>query len=175
MHIRLATTILVAPVFSMLSGGAAAQQVVPTCTANSRECLLTAAKSYLHAIVTHDGSKGLFAPNVRRTEQGGHLTVGEAAMRKSMNMEPDMLPDRNTRYFVDEAQQTVVYFTLLPVKGANADLERETYARKKPGKGVTVHLAERIKVDRGLITEIEAILYAEIDTLDGESGWPDQN
>lgn len=167
---RLITPMLAAPLLLMLGSTAVGQQVKPTCTDSSRECLLTAAKSYLHAIVTHDGSKALFSPHVRRTVQG-HVTVGENAMRRSMNMEPDMLTDRNTRYFVDEAQSTVIFFTLLPVKGANADQKRETYTRKRPGKNVTVHLVERFKVENGLITEIEGITYAEYDTLEGESGW----
>lgn len=172
MRARLTSTMWAVPLLLMLGGTAVAQQVKPSCTNDSRECLLTVAKSYLHAIVTHDGSKALFAPNVRRTVRG-HATVGENAMRRSMNMEPDMLPDRNTRYFVDEVQSTVIFFTLLPVKGANADPKRETYERKTPGKAVTVHLVERFRVEGGLITEIEGITYTEDDTLDGESGWPD--
>jgi len=172
-HLRLTTLILATPLLLATGGTAAAQQVKPTCTDDSRDCLLTAAKSYLHAIVTHDGSKALLDPYVRRTVQAAEPVVGEDAMRKSMNREPDMLGDRNTRYYIDEAQQTVIFFTLLPTKGVNVDSKRETYDMN--GKDATIHLAERIKVERGLITEIEAILYKEIGRVDGTSGWSNGN
>jgi len=154
---------------------AVAQQAKPVCTDNTRECLITAAESYLTAIVTNDGSKALFHPNVRRTQQGNEpgapfIDVGEAVMRKSMDMEPDMLPHRNTRYFVDEEQQTVIYFTLLPTKASNADPDRESY--EVGDHDMTVHLAERFKIEKGLITEIEAIFYRS-DSIDNTSGWPD--
>ena len=44
----------------------------------------------------------------------------------------------------------------------------------KPLPPVTVHLAERFKVEHGLIEEIEALFYTQAGTADGASGWPDE-
>ena len=154
----------------LLAAPAAAQQVKPVCTDNSRTCLLTVAKSYLHAIWNHDGSKTLLHPKVRRVEQGTIAEEGEAVIRKSLFMEPDMPGEHPTRYFVDEKQSTVVYFTLLPAKGRNADPKREAY--DMGGQDRTLHLAERIKVEGGLITEIEAVFFPEMDTLAGKPAFP---
>ena len=44
---------------------------------------------------------------------------------------------------------------------------------RMPAGPVTVHLAERFKIEHGLITEIEAIFTNQAGTADGVSGWPD--
>lgn len=155
---------------ALMTVPAAAQQVPPVCTDSTRACLLTVAKSYLHAIWSHDGSKTLLHPNVQRVEQGNIAEAGEAAIRKSLFMEPDMPGEHPTRYFVDEKQGTVIYFALLPTKGRNADPKREAY--DMGGQDRTLHLAERIKVERGLITEIEAVFFPEMDTLAGKPAFP---
>jgi hypothetical protein len=36
-----------------------------------------------------------------------------------------------------------------------------------------VHLAERFKVEKGLITEIEALFTIANGSMDGTSNWPD--
>lgn len=162
--------------FAALAPTAHAQQIKPVCTDNSRQCLLTAARSYLDALWTHDGKKVLAHPDIRRTEQGRYPVQGEDKIRESMDMEPDMLEPANTRFFVDEEKGTVVYFTLLRVTGTKADRNRKTYTDNRPTNQrgpSTTHLAERIKVERGLITEIEAIFSVERGTTEGKSSWPD--
>lgn len=154
----------------LLALPAAAQQVKPACTDSSRECLLTVAKSYLHAIWSHDGSKTLLHPKVRRVEQGNIAEEGEAVIRQSLFMEPDMPGEHPTRYFVDERLGTVIYFVVLPTKGRNADPKREAY--DMGGQDRTLHLAERIKIESGLITEIEAVFFPEMDTLAGKPAFP---
>jgi hypothetical protein len=152
-------------VMSLGANTAQAQEVKPACSDESRVCMTAAATSYLEGIVHHDGSKVLFAPDVRRTEQGHDTGRGEATLRAALLKMPPMLGYRNTRFVVDEKNHQLVYFTLLRLDNAAAI--------GKPGTPVTVHLAERFKVEHGLITEIEAIFWSQTGTADGESGWPD--
>jgi hypothetical protein len=148
---------------ALWAGTAPAQQVKPSCTDSTRACMIAAATSYLEGIVHHDGAKVLFAPDVRRTEQGHDTGRGEAALRAALQKMPPMLGYRNTRFVTDEKTHQLVYFTLLQLENGFG----------KPGSPVTVHLAERFRVDQGLITEIEALFYPQSGTSDGESGWPD--
>jgi 3'(2'), 5'-bisphosphate nucleotidase len=152
---------------------AVAQQGKPSCTDNSRACMIAAATAYLDAIVTHDASKVPFAANVKRTEQGRITGQGDVALRDSTKLQPDMAGHANTRFFVDEKTNNVIAYTLLRIPGTKADPSRKTYADKLPPQPSTVHLAERFKVEKGLITEIEALFTIEGGTMDGTSNWPD--
>ena len=160
---------LAAPAVHPGEGG----QVAPRCTDDSRECMIAAAKSYLDSIVNHDASDVPFAPNVKRTEQGRVTGEGAADIRESQKLQPDMDGHVNTRYFVDESTNNVVAFTLLRVTGRQEDPDRPTFRGPGERDPFTVHLAERFKVENGLITEIEAIFYSEQGTMDGTSSWPD--
>ena len=147
---------------------ATAQQVKPACTDDSRQCLIAAATSYLEGLVHHDGSKVLLAPSVIRSEQG-HINIrDEATLRKGLDREPAMIGYSNLRFVVDTETHQLVYYTLLGLS-MRAD---QVPAGTPPGP-VTVHLAERFKVEHGLITEIEALFYNQAGTPDGVSGWPD--
>ena len=150
---------------------AKAPVVKPACTDPSRACLIAAAKSYLDAVVTHEGSKVLLHPDVRRTQNGRTTAEGDAAIRASMAKEPDMLPHKNTRWFVDREQNAAIAFTLFIVQPTNADPQRPAYSSN--GKGATTHLAERFRIQDGVITEIEAVHTSEYGKMDGTSGWPD--
>ena len=143
-----------------------AQQVKPTCIDDGRACMITAATSYLEALIHHDGSKVLFAPNVIRTEQGHDAGKGEAVLRARLDKEPPMDCYGDLRFVVDTEKHQVVYYTLLRL-AMRAD---QVPAGTPPG-AVTVHLAERFKIEHGLITEIEAIFYNQPGTKDGLSGW----
>src|ERR1700758_1833143 len=101
----------VAAVVLCLPLTAQAQQVKPTCTENSRRCMIVAATSYLEALVNHDGSKVLFAPDIVRTEQGVERGRGEAELRAGLDKEPAMLGYANTRFVTDLESHQVVYFT----------------------------------------------------------------
>jgi hypothetical protein len=147
---------------------ARAQQFVQHCTDDSRRCMIAAATSYLDGLVRHDGSKVLFAPNIVRTEQGRDAGKGEAVLRASLDREPPMLGYGNTRFFVDRQTHQLVYFTLLRLA---VDASRQ--GNPTPGP-VTVHLAERFKIEHGLITEIEAVYFGQPGTSEGLSGWPDR-
>jgi hypothetical protein len=152
---------------------AAAQQVKPTCTEDTRACMIAAAKSYLDALVEHDASKVPFASDARRTEQGQVSALGEDALRESTKLQPDMIEHGNTRYFVDEETNNVVAYTLLRIPGTKADPNRKSYLDGQEGNPSTVHLAERFKVEKGYITEIEALFSIKSGTDQGTSNWPD--
>ncbi len=150
-----------------------AQQFTPTCTQDTRECMIQAATAYLDSIVNHDASTVPFAPDVKRTEQGRITAMGETAIRESQKLQPDMAGHVNTRFFVEESSHNVIAFTLLRVTGGKADPNRRTFSNEAQRDPFTVHLAERFKVEKGLITEIEAIFSREQGTMDGPSNWPD--
>ena len=135
--------------------------------------MITAAKSYLDALVAHDASNVPFAPNAKRTEQGRVTAVGEQALRESTKLQPDMTEHANTRYFVGEGSDNVIAYTLLSIPGTKADPNRKTYSDSLQVKTSTVHLAARLKVERGLITQIEALFTIESGSDQGVSNWPD--
>jgi hypothetical protein len=156
------------------ASSAQAQQVRPQCTDDSRQCMITAATSYLEGIVHHDGSKVLFAPDAVRTEQGHDTGKGEATLRAALLKMPPMIGYRNTRFVVDLETHQLVYYTLLrlDMDGSRVSGNPSPAASTQAGP-VTVHLAERFKIEHGLITEIEAIFTNQAGTADGVSGWPD--
>ena len=155
----------------LASNAAHAQQVKATCTDNSRRCMILAATSYLDGLVHHEGAKALFAPDIVRTEQGIERGRGEAVLRAALDREPPMLGYANTRFVTDLETHQVVYFTLLRL--ATDESQPAPPPGAKPLPPVTVHLAERFKVEHGLIREIEAIYYSQSGTSEGPSGWPD--
>jgi hypothetical protein len=144
---------------------ASAQEAPPSCTDTSRQCLISIATAYLEAVVHHDASKVPFAPDVKRVEQGIYVVKGEQALRKSVGELPAMLGSRDTRFYVDEQQQQVMYFTLLGMAATQNPGQRPS------GEPTTVHLAERFRIERGMIKEIEAMFYLEIGTSAGTSGF----
>jgi hypothetical protein len=163
----LAATALLAP-----HSPAQAQQVQPSCTDASRQCMIAAATSYLEGIVHHDGSKVLFAPNAVRTEQGHDTGKGNATLRAALLRMPPMLGYSNTRFVVDEKSHQLVYYTLLHLNIEPGSLKNPAVSGATQQGPVTVHLAERFKIEHGLITEIEAIFFNQSGTPDGQSGWP---
>jgi len=172
MGIKMKLSAHIAITACLASSIAHAQQVKPTCTENSRHCMIAAATSYLDGLVHHDGSKVLFAPDIIRTEQGIERGRGEALLRGKLDKEPPMLGYANTRFVTDLENHQVVYFTLLRL--VTDESQPAPPPGAKPLPPVTVHLAERFKVEHGLIEEIEAIYYSQSGTSDGASGWPDE-
>ena len=64
---------IVAPLLTTLGAAPSlAQQVAPTCTQDTRECMIQAATAYLDSIVNHEASTVPFAPDVKRTELRSH-------------------------------------------------------------------------------------------------------
>jgi hypothetical protein len=140
------------------------------CNNNSEQCMISAATTYLDALVSHDTSHIRVAPDVKRTEEGGitaytHTTqtgtvqTGAADIRKSLSIptfDESIIDRRDTRWFVDKPNHEAIAFYILDV-GAEPNLPTLLpFVRPTEPTG-TVHLSERFKVQNGLITQIEAI------------------
>ena len=119
---------------------------------SERETIIAAAEKYLfHGLVEHDGSKVPLAEGVTRIEQGHNTGEGrdglvEALSHEVMNVITGI---RNVRWIVEGEQA-----------GAFYDLDVTTSDRP-------VLIAERFRVVDGLITEIEAIFFAQTPTTNG--------
>lgn len=144
------------------SGLAIAQQTPPGCTDDSRECMVRAVESYYDAMQSHEGKRAWLAPDVRRTLIGlpnnsgeDLLMQGEATIRESLDRAPAQT-HLDHRHWVDEKEKTVVSLMLTTLHDQVA----------------TIHVAERFKIDQGLITEIEAVFYLDPTTRNGTTGWP---
>ena len=151
------------------------------CVAESRACLDAVAMSYIHALVSHDGSKIPLAPDVRRTEgaltnaKGIHEIVESFARTDMVDSTTDV------RLYTDVAKGEVVAFFLLNVdlkQGAGggdvttkAGNNEYKVAVTVPAGTYTVHEAERFKIVAGKIHEIEIIAHNESPKNLG-SGWP---
>ena len=129
------------------------------CNSNSEQCMISAATTYLDALISHDATHIRLAPNARRTLQGVFVTDGADAIRQSLTPptgDEVNIDLRDIRWFVDKPNHEAVAFYLLDI-----------------GKTVppaTVHLTERFKVENGLITEIEGIF--SVGGANEGSGWP---
>jgi len=124
-----------------------------------RACLYDVANSYLDALVAADGSDVKFAPNVRRTQNGGRVQEGEDELRASVSRER-LAFRRNFRLFADEEAGQVM---ALWVTGHDL-----------PDAKFTAHVIERLRIEDGLISEIGVFYPRDMGTLEGVSGWPDE-
>ena len=126
------------------------------------ELVIAAAKSYLDALISHDASQIRLAPDARRTIHGV-VTDGADAIRESLTpptADQYNIGIRDLRWFVDTTTQDAIAFYLLDVGNTIP-----------PSTAVmTVHLAERFRVESGLITEIEGI-FSVSGTANEVSGW----
>ncbi len=155
-------TLGIATALALFSGPAMA-----ACTNDSRACLIEAATAYLDGLQSRNPDPVPLAPDVRVTEQGRVRGEGIAKIRENIRTLPPLAGRANTRFFVDEAAKTVVVYTLLKIPAGEA-----VPGRPSPAP-ITDHATLRIRIDRGLIHEVEAIVFLETGTLDGTSNWPD--
>jgi hypothetical protein len=178
MNNRIRTAALAAA--SLGCGAAGAQKVAPPCTAQTRTCLETVARTYIDALVSHSGAKVPIAPTARRTENALTNAKGEE-IRESF-IRTDMVERaKGVRLYTDvEKGEVIAFFTLdIDLKEHNGGGSGTTKAGNteyevavtKPAGTYTVHEAERFKISNGVIQEIEIIAHVE----DGKgmgSGWP---
>jgi hypothetical protein len=151
----------------------------PPCTDNSAACLEKVARMYVDALISHDGSQLPLAPNIRRTENALTNAEGAYAVRESFARTHMVEKVRDADFFVDTAKGEVLGFFVLDVDLKAADAEATTKAGDKeykvavtvPEGTYTVHEAERFKIVKGMITEIEIIAHVEKGKGAG-SGWP---
>jgi hypothetical protein len=155
------------------------QSAAVGCTDNSRACMEAVARSYIDALVSHDGSRIPLAPDVRRTENALTNAKGEAEVRESFVRTTMVESTSNIRFFTDVDQRQVVAFFLLNVDLKAQDANSTTKAGNteykvavtKPAGTYTVHEAERFHIVDGKIREIEIIAHVEDGKGQG-SGWP---
>jgi len=143
------------------------------CHDNSERCMISAATTYLDALVSHDGTDIRLAPNVVRTEEGHNTGTGAAAIIKSVSLPtPDesIIDKRDVRWFVDKPNNEAIAFYILDVGAEPNPPTFLPFVRPTVATG-TVHLSERFKVDHGLITQIEAIFNVSTTACDGDGGW----
>jgi hypothetical protein len=162
------------------AGSAAPAAPVPPCTRSSAACLKTIAQLYLKALLAHEGSALPLAPQVRRTENALTNAVGDHEVRESFVRTHMVEGVRDARFYVDEAQGEVVVFFRADIDLKEAEAKDTTtragdseykVAVTVPAGTYTVHEAERFKIVKGYITEIEIIAHVEKGKGAG-SGWP---
>ena len=157
----------------LAAGPVMAQSVKPICIDATRACLIRTAATYVAALASSDPSKVPLAPDVRVTKLAKPVSQGEAQVRAYLAREAPSTGYRNARYVADEATGQVAAFFLLGVDLKESRASAAEPEKINPPGQMTIHLAERFKIERGLITEIEAIYFSQPGTSAGESGWPD--
>ena len=120
--------VFVALMLLTLGAGTSAAQ---TC---DRSCLKNAMTTYLGALVAQDPSKAQLAPNVRFTEDGKDLKVGDGFWQTATKV-GDYRQD-----FIDVREQVIASWVIVEESG-------------RPAK-----LTARLKVANGRITEIETLV-----------------
>lgn len=114
-----------------VEGDAALKVIEPAC-------------AYLVSLITHDGSKIPIAPDAWRLEQGVNTGTSGQVIQEDMSKQYfDYIKGlRDIRWFVSGDDEAIAYYVL--------DIQ------DAPGIKATM-VAERFKVEDGLITEIEAV------------------
>ncbi len=153
--------------------------VRPPCTTDSDVCLETVAKTYIDALVSHDGANIPLAPDVRRTENALTNAKGAYEVRESFARTRMVEDTRDVRMWADPKTGEVIAFFLLDVDLKSADATATTrsggtdykVAVTVPEGTYTVHEAERFRIVGGYIKEIEILAHPEKSKGQG-SGWP---
>jgi len=136
------------------------QADIGPCIGARRDCLIAVANTYLDSLLKADGAAVKCTPTIRRTLNGTKLYEGEAALRKGVSSER-LAYRRNYRLYVDEAKGEVMALWLT--------------SANPPAEPSTAHVIERLKIEKGLISEIEVFYPLEQGTREGTSGWPDES
>jgi hypothetical protein len=136
---------------------AAAKDAAPLCTDTTRDCYARTARAYFDAILAGRADDVPFADNVRVTEQDHLIATSRADFLKEFRSTGATKGLRNLRMLVDEQRGEVAVMVL-------SDVEMPD---KPP---FTVRRIQRLKIERGLIREVELIVFIDPrpDAL-----WPD--
>ena len=130
----------------------------PLCSTGDRACLVRTATSYFDGILKADGSKVPFAAHVRVTEQGEVMATSRTEIVAALKTTGATRALRNMRMMADPATGQVAVFVLSDVQ----------IDGKQP---FTVRRAQRMKIERGLIQDVEIVLFKD-DSPDAL--WPDK-
>jgi hypothetical protein len=165
----------------LASTPALAANPAPPCTDSSRACLERIGRLYIDALLSHDGAKLPLAPTIRRTENALTNALGPGELRESFVRTNMVKAARDIRAYVDENKGEVVYFFSIDIDLGQGDVSADGTTRAGasdyktavtvPPGTYTVHEAERFKVVKGMITEIEIIAHVEPGYGLG-TGWP---
>jgi hypothetical protein len=150
------------PALPAINAAPPAQSAAQWCHAASRRCEITAANSYLSAVASRDYRKTQLAAAVRRTQNGSTTATNAAGVRRNgQDPHPDaVITDiRGQRWWV--AGNEVIGFSL-------ADTSTTPHSSVHTG---TVHLANRFKVVRGRLTQIESVYWIAPGLTPEASGW----
>jgi hypothetical protein len=139
----------------LLCFGGAAANAAP-CANNGRACLIETAMSYVEALHKADPALARLAPDAVRYRHNDRVRQTADEIRASIARET-MTGPRQVRSWADEAQRQVFIFWTLGVQQDPA---------------LTSQVAVRVKVDKGLIREIEAFIVRDGRPLDDAIGWP---
>ena len=151
----------------------------PPCTDGGKACIEQVARLYIDALISHDGSKLPLSPTIRRTENGLTNARGAYEVRESFARTHMVERARDIRLWTDPVKGEVIAFFMIDVDLKAADAGATTrsgdteykVAVTVPEGTYTVHEAERFKVVRGYISEIEILAHVEKGKGLG-SGWP---
>jgi hypothetical protein len=150
------------PTLPAINAAPPAESPAKWCRTASRQCEITAANSYLSAVASRDYRKTQLAAGVRRTQNGSTTAINAAGVRRNgQDPHPDaVITDiRGQRWWV--AGDEVIGFSL-------ADTSTAPHTSVHTG---TVHLANRFKVVRGRLTQIESLYWIAPGPTPEPSGW----
>ncbi|WP_439486878.1 hypothetical protein [Blastomonas fulva] len=140
-----------------LLASAPAGDAEPLCTEPTRACYEKTARAYFDAILAGRADNVPFAANVRVTEQDHVIATSRADFLKEFRSTGATKGLRNLRMLVDEKLGLVAVMVL-------SDVEM-------PGQApFTVRRIQRLKIERGLITEVELIILID---QKADALWPD--
>lgn len=120
----------------------------PLCTATTRQCYRKTARAYFEAILAGEADRVPFAANVRVTEQNHLVATSRAAFLKEFKSTGATKRLRNLRMLVDTVRGEIAVMVLADV----------VMPDKPP---FTVRRIQRLKIERGLITEVELVIFLD--------------
>ena len=167
------------PAAATPAAGAGVPVAAPPCTDGGAQCLEKIGRMYIGALLSHDGAALPLAPQVRRTENALTNARGAAEVRESFARTTMVKAARDVHFWTDEKAGEIVFFFCIDINldkalaGATTKAGDREYkvAVTVPQGTYTVHEAERFKIVRGYISEIEIIAHVESGKGAG-SGWP---
>jgi hypothetical protein len=140
-----------------MAAPARAADAVPLCTEATRACLARTAQAYFDAILAGQADKVPFADKVRVTEQNHLIATNRTDFLKEFKSTGATKRLRNLRMLVDPVVGQVAAMVL-------SDVEM-------PGQApFTVRRIQRLKIERGLITEVELVIFIDPKP---DALWPD--
>jgi len=119
----------------------------PLCTSPARACLERTVDAYFAGLLKGDGSAVPFAPDVRATEQETIAVTTRAGFLTEFKESGAIKDVRDRHYYTDEKSGDVTAFVLVDVRSVNG------------AKPFTVRRAQRFRVVKGMITQVEILNY----------------